>query len=291
MLKVHANHYRSYGDYSVTTLLNPPRIVHLGKRHERKQNYDNMFASFIGTGVHAYAEHCLRMSPEPYELERTVMDKIEDRIITGTFDIMTKDNEIYDIKTCKTWKLIFDPEMEEWHEQQNIYRYLLHLRGIEVPAMYIQAVFLDWIESKALRDKGYPQQPDPVFQLTLWPHEKTAEFLVNKINLMKSYENTPDDDLPECTPKERFEDPLVFACFKSDAAKSSSRNLNTLDEAVAYMKSTKGFGVGSYIEVRRGIRKRCEKYCEVNQHCRFYHSYMAAKADNNLHETIPYEQV
>lgn len=293
MLKVHAHRYKSYGDYSVTTLLNPPRYVHLNKRHsaDKTLNYKSMFASFIGTGVHAYVEKCLQESPESYELERTVMDKVEDRIITGTFDILSEDKQIYDIKTCKVWKLAFDPGMVEWHEQQNIYAYLLHRRGVEVKGLNIIAIYLDWIEAQTERDSSYPQEPAVLYKLDLWPFEKTEAFIRERIQLMKKYESASDSELPECTPEERFEKPMKFACMKSADAKRAARVYETFDAAAEYMRATKGFGPASHIEVRYQKRTRCERYCEVNEYCDVHQRYIAAKKNNTLTEIIPYEQI
>lgn len=291
MLQVHAGHYQSLGDYSVTTLLNPPRYVHLSKRHSRgKLNYRAMLPSFIGTGVHAYVEDCLRRSANEYKLEQRIVHSVEDRIISGAFDIFL-DGQIYDIKTCKTWKTVYDPDMIEWHEQQNIYAWLLHQQGVEVKGLNIIAIYLDWIDSKAQRDSSYPQDPCVKYTLDLWPWDKTEQFMVDRIRLMKGHESTPDDALPECTREERFEDPTVYKCFKNANAKRSSRNCTSLDDAILYMKSTAGFGNGSYIEAVYAVRKRCDKYCEINEHCNMYRHYRDAKANNTLRDVIPYEQV
>jgi hypothetical protein len=249
-----------------------------------------MLPSFIGTGVHAYVEDCLRRSPNEYMLEQRLVYSVEDRIISGAFDIFL-DGEIYDIKTCKTWKTVFDPGMIEWHEQQNIYAWLLHQQGIEVKALNIIAIYLDWIVTKAAHDRTYPQDPCVLLKLDLWPWEQTENFLRDRIRLMKHYEQTPDDELPECTREERFEDPTVFKCFKNKEAKRSSKNCDSLDEAIKYMKNTAGFGNGSYVEAVYAVRKRCERYCEVNEHCNVYCRYREAIKNNTLRDIIPYEQV
>ena len=291
MLKVHSTHYKSVGDYSVTTLLNPPRYVHLYKRYVDKAdlNYDVMMPSFIGTGVHAYVEQCLSKTGK-YTTEQRMIADIADRRISGTFDIYG-DGEIWDIKTCKTWKVIFDPEFEEWTQQQNIYAFLLHLKGIEVKRLNIIALFLDWIELKSVKDPNYPQSPVVQYQLPLWSWKKTEEFLVGRVELMKKYEETPDNELPACTSKEMWEDPTHFACFKTPKAKRAARVFDTIDEAIGYMKSTGGYTKDSFIEIRHGRRKRCDRYCEVNIFCNHYQAYKKSMDDSNLIEIIPYEQI
>jgi len=291
MLKVHSKHYKPVGDYSVTTLLNPPRYVHLYKRYVDKAdlNYDVMMPSFIGTGVHAYVEQCLNQTGL-YRTEERMTAEIADRLISGTFDIYGNE-EIWDVKTCKTWKVIYDPDFEEWTQQQNIYAYFLHLKGIPVKRLNIIALFLDWIESQALRNSNYPQAPTVQYNLPLWPWEKTKEFLFERVELMKKYEETPDDELPACTSEEMWEDPTKFACFKTTKAKRATRVFDTLDESITYIKNTGGYTNDSFIEIRHGRRKRCDKYCEVNAFCNHYQSYKRQMDDSNLIEIIPYEQI
>ena len=91
--------YRSIGDYSATTLLNPPRMVQLQKRYPEAQERTvaSQLAAFVGSGVHAFFEEMLRYKAvvEPrYELERTVMDKVCDRVITGKFDVLWNERHL-----------------------------------------------------------------------------------------------------------------------------------------------------------------------------------------------------
>jgi len=293
ILDVHAGHYSLQGDYSVTMLLDPPRIVHLNKRHPVQQiDYDTNYPSLIGTAVHKYIEECLKRSESSkYRLEQRLFHNVSGRKVSGAFDILDEHNDITDIKTCKTWSVIFDPDMEKWTQQQNIYAFLLHKNGIEVNNLYIQAVYLDWIESMSLRNRDYPDQPDPVYKLTKWPYDVTEEFLNSRVELMKKYEETPDDELPPCSSKEMWEDPTKFACFKTSKAKRAARVFNTIDDAIRYIKNTGGYTNDSFIEIRHGRRKRCDKYCDVRQFCNHYRAYKARSDDSNLIEIIPYEQI
>ena len=70
-IQVHRGQYSSGGaDYSVTTLLDPPRIVHLNKRHLSKVPLfvEDLLHSYNGTGAHDYWEKMLMLIPNtPYE--------------------------------------------------------------------------------------------------------------------------------------------------------------------------------------------------------------------------------
>lgn len=301
-LKIHAGHYQSFGDYSVTTLINPPRLVALQKRYQDRLDPppESQVASFIGTGVHRYFEHCLqsfKIMDSRYELERGISEKIADRLITGTFDILYDNSHIYDIKTCKVWKLIFDPNMEEWTQQQNMYAYLLHLRGIDVKTINVIAVYLDWIEGNAIRDrKSYPQQNVVEYKLNLWPWQETEIFLNERLALHKACEKLDDEELPECSRSERWERheggaQVKYAVMKNKQAKRATRVFVDSNEAVDYFKSNKSLNSSSFIEIRYARRKRCEKYCSANMFCDHYIEYTGALEGNSLNDYWRYDDI
>lgn len=301
-LKVHAGHYQSFGDYSVTGLIDPPRKVALQKRHKDKLDPppESQIASFVGTGVHEYFEKCLKaykIMDHRYELERGISEKIADRLISGTFDILYDNTHIYDIKTCKVWKLIFDPNMTEWTQQQNMYAYLLHLRGIDVKSINIIAVYMDWLEGNAVRDrKSYPQQNVCEYKLNLWPWEETEIFLNERLALHKACESVPDEELPECTRSERWERheggvPIKYAVLKNKLAKRATRVFNDGTEAIKCFKSNKKLDSSSLIEIRYARRKRCEKYCSVNMFCSDYIEYTGMIEGNGLNDYWTYDAI
>jgi hypothetical protein len=286
--------YRSFGDYSVTTLLNPPRIVHLGKRHgsEVVKPPEQTIAAFIGSGVHSMFEESLKyhavIDPR-YEIERTVYDKIDDRLITGKFDILWDGKHLYDIKTCKTWKKIFDPNMEEWHQQLNIYAYLLHNRKLDIRSINIIAVYLDWSKVYAMRDLSYPAERVIEYELNLWDWDFTEKFLRERVNLMKITEKVMDDELPPCTDEEMWvrNADIKYAILQNASAKRAYRVCDSLSEAREVASKWKGLEVGSsFIEVRKPSRKRCEDWCDINSFCNQYTEYCARKQSRNEMERI-----
>lgn len=292
-LKIHSKHYKSYGDYSATTLINPPRIVALSNRygHLVGVNPERDMASFIGTGVHNYFEQTLRQFAalnEEYELERGVFDKINGRLITGRFDILYKGKHIYDIKTAKCWKKIFDPDMVDWHSQQNIYAYLLGLRGVQIETINIIAVYLDWQKNNAVRDHSYPQERVQQYQLNLWSPERAEAFINERLALHIEAEDLADEDLPACTPEERWErfvggGTVKYALLKDRSAERAMRVLNTVDEIREYAEQ-KNLPDSTVVEVRHAQRKRCEYWCDVAPWCNHYRQYLIDKNNDNLND-------
>jgi len=302
---VYGKQYTSLGDYSATTLINPPRVVQLGKRYSDlvESPIEGMIASLVGTGVHEKMEQLLRFAnvknPD-YMLEKSVVHPFnlvgpgpdfnkQTRLVAGKFDILRKKKHLYDLKTAKTWKLIFDPDRVDWHEQQNIYAYLLHMRGIDLESINIIAFYLDWIESNALRNKGYPQAPIVEYNLKLWSWAEQKEFIMHKLEQHVAAEDLEDDDLPKCNMEEMWERPPSYAIMKNKVAKRANRVFPkaTFEEVVTAARSMKGLGSESFIESRHNVRTRCERYCATNSYCSQYQDYMARKQNIGLNTIYP----
>src|SRR5574343_760863 len=279
-LEVWSKQYKAYGDYSVTTLLDSPRIVQLGRRYKDQivRSPEQQVSAFIGSCVHSGFEKSLRLQSlidDKYDIERTVFDKIEDRLITGKFDILLNQRHLYDIKTCKTWKQIFDPGHREWTEQLNLYAYLLQRRGVEVRSLNVVALYLDWVEREMLAKPEYPRKPVEEYELTLWYFEDTDLFIRDRIRRMKEAEILSDNSLPLCTSEDMWEKNKdgTFAVFKDEKAQRAARKFNTQEEAVAYAKE-KGCLI---VEKRLPIRTRCEKWCDAAPWCNQYAEYTKKK--------------
>lgn len=287
--------YRSFGDYSVTTLIDTPRVVHLKKRHAAEiiKTPEQMISAFVGSGVHSMFEESLRfhsvLDPK-YDIERTVFDKIEDRLISGKFDILWDSKHIYDIKTCKTYKKIFDPDMVEWHKQQNIYALLLHNRGLDIRSINIIAVYLDWQKKKAAFDKDYPQEKVIEYELNLWDWDTTTAFLVDRIRLMKANEDVPDEHLPLCTDEDMWvrNKDTVYAVYAEPKATRALKLCASLQEARDYATTQpkKIIPGVSLVEVRKPARTRCEDWCEVQSFCTQWKEYEAKLQSGEKYERI-----
>jgi hypothetical protein len=298
--------YSSSGDYSVTSLIDPPRVVQLKKRHKDiVPPIKSVISAMLGTAVHEYYEKNLTAWAVKHEYDKMVMEQqlkwtfdvegVGRRSISGRFDLKDGD-ELWDIKTAKAWKIIFDPTLDDWHAQQNMYAYLCHLSGIDVESINIQALYKDWLESAALRDtRTYPQSQVVHYELDFWPLDETYNYLMERLSLHVAEEETPDDELPMCTRKERWErfmggHEVEYAIMKSHKAKRAAkvfRNNESMEEIYAVANAMKGITNESFIEVRYATRKRCEGYCAVNKKCNHYLAYIKAKENKSLNDIIP----
>jgi hypothetical protein len=294
------DHYTKVGDYSATELINPPRVVTLKNRYPECSKDIFMIrsaASLFGSGVHSYIEKLLKPYDSKYQLEQRLQMKLMDKKLSGTYDILVDNKDMYDIKTCKAWKLIFDPEMKDWHEQQNIYAWMIkQIHGIELKSINIIAMYLDWMVGNAMRSKSYPQEPIIVYPLKLWPYEKTEHFIINKLQELITCEDIPDDELPPCTREERWEKfpegvTKKYAVMKNKDAKRAARILLSKEDTIQYCKENKGLNSASYVEIRYAERKRCETYCEVNNKCNHYLTYKKDIENDTLFDIVPMDLI
>lgn len=276
--------YKKSGDYSVTDIITPPRIVHLKKRYGDivQPPVEGAISSIIGTAIHEYFEKylelwCDKHEYEGYSLEEQVMIERQGRKISGRYDIR-EGTILSDLKSIKVWKLIFDPDLDEYHEQQNLYRLLLKLdKGIEITELNIVAIYKDWQESNALRDRNYPQQQMIEYALQLWNYEYAENFLDTKLKTLIECEELKDEDLPVCSREDRWErhqggETIHYGILKNRKAKRATKVVKggSLDNAIGIANGMKGMTKDSVIEIRYAVPKRCQKYCDINEYCSFW---------------------
>lgn len=292
-LTIHATHYKKEGDYSATEIISPPRMVTLINRYRNKIETppEGKVASFIGTGVHQYVEECLTkyalLTETEYELEQRVSLKYKERIINGTFDILLG-THIFDIKTCKTWKTIYDPDMVEWTEQQNIYAYLCRKNGIEVDKIHVIAIYLDWVEGKVVQSKSYPREQIMLYELPMWDDARCEQYLDERVGKLIELEEMDDGLLPECTEDECWQRNKTYAIFKTPDSKRASRVLDDPESIREWCRNNPNKWTDlSQVEVRYPKRTRCLKYCDAHSVCGQYKSYkLTCKDDGTLTKRV-----
>jgi hypothetical protein len=295
-ITVHRNNYNSgETDYSVTTLLDPPRIVHLQKRHMHKVDMfvKEQLGSYIGTAIHEYSEKCLNQVRNPayyYEQEERLFLKILDRNVSGCYDLVRiedMDMDMYDWKTTSVWKAMFS-DKKDWTAQQNMYRYLYWLKKKKtLRTVRIIAIYLDWsMREKQQYGAKYPNEKSIEYGLPRWSMQKTYDYTEGRVQLMIDNEETPDDDLPSCSFDEMWSKPDKVAVV-AKKRKNALRVLDSKKEATDWMGVCLGKDKCKYkadqlsLEFRPAVRTRCEHWCSVNMYCNQFHSYLKDMATYN----------
>jgi hypothetical protein len=288
-IQVHRNEYSSGGaDYSVTTLLDPPRVVFLNKRHLHKVPLyvEDLLHSYNGTGAHNYWEFCLNKIPNtPYECETRLNYTINNRHISGAFDVIYDGHTMYDMKNTSVWKAMFG-DKHDWAAQQNMYRFMYWKdRDVILKGLRIVGLFRDWnMYQKVRSGPDYPKYPAMEFKLPLWDFDETENFMEEKVNGLIAHEDTPDDDLPECSYEDMWSEPDKVAVMSTRLKSRAVRVLSNMQAAKNFVSKyltsptcKDKISTLSY-QVRPAERKRCENWCPVNKYCSQYNKYLAEKA-------------
>ncbi len=259
-------------EYRVTSLLKGIRETILERRHfnEIEQDVSDMIWLLFGTAVHSIIEH---HKEGDYEFkEERIKVCIGDYILSGQFDLYNAETKtITDYKTCSVWKVIFG-DYSDWRRQTLIYAWMINRFGFEANKAEIVALMKDHSKRDAKIKDNYPPLPvqkitfnftdDDFIEIEKWLNQRFAE--------IAEAEKLPDEQLPLCTPEERFNTGDKYAVMKK-GRKTALRVLDTKEEAEAW-KAANG---GDYIEIRPGEDKKCLEYCSVCKFCNYYKEVVA----------------
>ena len=246
----------------VTSLLGGARAAILFRRHydEIEVDASEMLWSIFGTATHKILEQTEEADDE-FREERLKI-KISNSYLTGKSDVY-QGGMLIDWKTTSVYKFIYK-DFDDWKKQLQMYGLLWHSYGFDVKGGKIVAMLKDHKKSEARRNGSYPQLP---VQSVEWVFtQKDFDFIrtwaEERIKIIEALKDVPDEDLPLCTPEERWNAGDKYAVMKR-GKKRAERVLNTMEEANQYM-AAKG---GDYIEKRTGEDKKCLDYCMARAFC------------------------
>jgi len=258
---------RGSSDYTVTELLNPPRISILKKRHwdNIKENASDRIWSVFGTAVHYMLEK--HSSDDSHTEDRYYVDILGKRI-GGQIDCYN-DGTLSDYKVTSAWSIVHGSKIVDWTTQLNLYAYLLYVSGKPVHKIQIIALLRDWDKHKAKYDPNYPQGAMIVVPLELWDFSFTKDWLTTRVELFNANQDSTDDNLSRCTASDMWESPTKYAVMK-EGRKTAVRVLDTKEEADQYLERC---DKKHYVQERRGERRRCAEYCPVSKFCNIWKEY------------------
>lgn len=266
-----ASAYEAKGDISVTRLIKPPRLVALYKRHSDKITTDaqELAWSVLGQATHAMLE---RSAGSDLIVEKRLHTEIYGWDVNGQPDVYYPREEMLDdYKVTSVWAFIFTAK-EEWESQLNLNAMLHRLLDQPVRQLRIIAFLRDWQMQKALRELKYPQNPIHVVGQVVWDQDRAIEFAEQRVALHQDAQALPDDELPLCTPKERWYRSGGWRVVKN-GNKKADRNCATEGEAKKFIEeNTPMLKAGRYflpLEETPGTNMRCLHYCEARSVCKF----------------------
>ena len=262
-------------DISVTTLLQPPRKVALGKQYAGQliEDASKRVWAVMGQSVHKLLEMA---GPAPGRIiEQRFFGGMEGWKISGQVDLMETDEDVTtlsDWKYMSVWEVIHAREFEggvkpEKTAQLNMLRWLAAGEGVKVDKIQVVSLFRDWSMTKAETDRDYPQTHVFLLKPPLWDENKTGDYISERV-LMHQAAQKEGYGLPDCTEEDRWYSGSKYAVMKK-GRKSALRLLDSQDEATQWMSDNLGKG-GDSIDFRPGENKRCADYCSVASVCQQY---------------------
>ena len=269
-------------EFSTTELLKGTKEILLLRRHstEIEQDVQDTASLWTGTAVHSmvqkYAEADDVLCEK--ELKREVVVDGKNYYITGIFDYFNLTTHcLQDLKDCKVagFEKARKGDDDKWFKQLCSYSYDIEdAIGTPVKKAQIIAIMTDHSKVKASLDPNYPQG---AIGLISWDME-SPEAIEKRAEVIKEQENKlaevvrcstlSDDEIPPCTPEERFED-LSWAVMKK-GAKRAVKKCDTKEEAEELAKTNPDY----YVEDRGGNPIKCKLYCSCNKFCSFYQDYI-----------------
>lgn len=283
--------YIKGGDYGVTQLLDPPRLVHLRLRHEHElppEPVKDKWKAFQGNAWHAFFEKNIRKAnnmPEykdRFIVEGKVWDKIFGVKLAGKIDVYdTVDKCLYDYKVTGAYKLKMQ-DYADWERQLNVYAWFLNQCKFEVKHIAIIAVVPEWNHWESEKDRLYPDEVFTLVPLNIWSHDEQEVYVHTKVKQLLETAELEDNDLPLCSDEDRWIKPATFALMEP-GKKRATRVLGSREEMEKYInyRAEQGKPILSNftIDERKSSPTRCMDYCRVNGFCKQHQAYLAEMDD------------
>ena len=257
----------------ITTLIQNPRIKLLTLAHweEIETDVSDYLWLLLVNAVHyvlGKIEQDREKSSERL-IEEKLVKVIDGITIVGKLDLYEYlTGSIEDWKITSVWSVRFG-DHDNWEEQLNPYAWLVQDAGFPVKQLRINAILRDFKKSDRLRYADYPRVPFVTIPIKLWTPEEQLDFIKQRIEIFKSAMSVPLDELPICSPKERWKKDDAYAVYKN-TNKSAARVLHTAEEADKWLAKNND-GKSKYrIEKRCGTDMKCQEYCNVNKFCSYW---------------------
>ena len=261
-------------NYSVTTLLSPPRIRLLKMKHneELTEDVSDRIWTLLGQSVHTILERA-NEDKEDMITEKRYFAQLDGVTISGQTDTFSLgDKTLQDYKVTSVWTIIFSQEGKpEWEQQLNCYAWL-HKKntGEDVKKLEIIAIARDWNKREKQRRSGdYPETAISVLEQNLWDYDEQEKFIRERISVHEEAEKDFifKNKLPMCSDQDRWKKDDTFRCMKK-GRKTAVRVFKSKEEADEYIASSKE---QLYIEQQKGEATRCSgNYCGVANFCEQY---------------------
>lgn len=208
----------------------------------------------------------LQQNPEaiPVYMEIRNSMELDGYLISGKFDFVG-DGALQDFKSTGTWKYKdLDKADKDYRIQGSIYK-VLNKDIITNDHLTIIFWFTDWSETRAKSDPKYPKSAILPHKVKLMSEEETINFMRAFISEIEKYKDTPEPELPECTPEQLWQDPPTYKYYKNPEKNRTRSTANFDNFPEAQLRFINDGAVGAIVTVP-GKVKAC-KYCKAFDVC------------------------
>lgn len=261
-------------DYTVTGLIDSPRVLQLKQRHgdEIIMDVSEMIWSLFGNSLHGYLAD---RAPDRCISEVRYFREIFGKKVSGQIDLWD-DGTLFDYKCTSVWSVIFKSKYALWEQQLNTYAYLM---GIEPEKLIISAFFRDWMEGKK-NQHDYPDANVQMIEFPVWKPGVARSFIAKRVALHMKNERKSDDELTLCTPEEMWARATTYAIMKNKNIRAT-KVCNDVAAASTHLSYYRDKDPKNKykVEERPGVCVRCEKnFCKVVEYCNQYKEYINGRA-------------
>ena len=258
------NSYKKVGHISITGLIQSPRMRILITRHDSEitEDVSERVWLLLGSAVHAVLE---RIDSDNHLLEERLTAEVDGWTISGKPDLLDPGGVLTDWKVTSVFAFLLG-DKPEWIQQLNFYKWLYHKQGFKITKLQIIAILRDWSKMRARRESDYPQTAIHTIPITMLDIPAIEQTIRSLVHLHKTSEDLPDDQLPECTPAERWERPTTYAVKKETNIKA----FRVFEDEATAKALLEEKGKGWIVEIRPGASIRCQEYCLAAHFCNQY---------------------
>lgn len=269
--------------YSITSLLDPDRVLMLKRRYndQIEQDVSECIWMLFGTVTHYALETGIECRENEYVEEHLEHTFDNGYTLSGIIDHV--EDYIDDYKTTSVWTVIYGSNNEHWKKQLQMGAYLHYKEhGNWISKGRIIAILKDFNKNDAKDKEDYPKLPVVVINFDLGTPEEIEKWIIDRFEHIKELEQMTDDELPLCTPEERFNSGDKWA-VKGKKYKKAFKVFDNLEEARELLITLEQKYPGQYeIEERPGEDKKCKNYCSCCDFCPYYITHY----DSELKEGI-----
>jgi len=246
---------------SATTIIKPVRVTKLRNEHWKsiEESATRRVAAMMGTAVHNILEEYGKQLG--WTVERRLYGISKSGLtFSGQLDALIPNGDdtwsIHDYKVVPTFK---HNNLEDYYPQLNIQAALARQSGFEVTSLKVVAVFKDWMESRATVPDKYPAAPIVEYEVPITDPDELEDWIDHRLKAIV------DDEVPLCTPDERWMRDPKWAVSKPKAKRATKVFDNEVDAEMFNVTQLKNEG---RIEHRPALPARCvNNYCGVADWC------------------------